>query len=213
MAPSPGEGENSSHDALGKTPESWHVDKTPVRAMFFVPDDHKNGRNGPMRTGTEVKRSPAHSFRPEAACEPRTQCAALCWRRVQGRIEVLLVTSRETGRWVIPKGWPVDGLPHTEGAAREAWEEAGVRGEIGAACLGVYPYDKVIDRAGDAPQAVPCVVAVYAMQVTALRKEFPEASERRIKWFAQDKAARKVIEPELAALIAGFQPDAGDLTA
>jgi 8-oxo-dGTP pyrophosphatase MutT (NUDIX family) len=161
----------------------------------------------PPRTGTDVKRSPVLSFQPTTGCEPRTQCAALCWRRVQGRVEVLLVTSRETGRWVIPKGWPVAGLPETEGAAREAWEEAGVRGEIGAACLGVYAYDKVLDRAGAAPQAVPCVVAVYPMQVTALRKDFPEAAERRIKWFPPGKAARKVTEPELAALIAGFQPD------
>lgn len=167
----------------------------------------------PLLTGTEMKRSPALSFRPEMACEPRTQCAALCWRRVQGRIEVLLVTSRETGRWVIPKGWPIEGLPPTAGAAREAWEEAGVRGEIGAACLGVYPYDKVLDRAGDAPLAVPCVVAVYPMQVTAMRKDFPEAAERRTKWFPLDKAARKVLEPELAALIAGFLPDAGGPTA
>jgi 8-oxo-dGTP pyrophosphatase MutT (NUDIX family) len=174
---------------------------------LFTPDN-KNGPNGPPRTGPDVKRSPALSFRPEGACEPRTQCAALCWRRAEGRIEVLLVTSRETARWVIPKGWPIDGLPETEGAAREAWEEAGVQGEIGATCLGVYSYDKVIDRAGEAPQAVPCVVAVYPMQVTALRRDFPEAAERRIKWFALDKAARKVVEPELAALIARFDPDA-----
>ena len=165
------------------------------------------------RSGTEVKRGPALSFRPEAACEPRMQCAALCWRQVQGRIEVLLITSRETGRWVIPKGWPIEGLPPTAGAAREAWEEAGVRGEIGATCLGVYWYDKVLDRAGETPQAVPCVVAVYPMQVTTLRRDFPEAAQRRTKWFALDKAARKVLEPELAALIAGFRPDAGGPTA
>ena len=116
------------------------------------------------------------------------------------------MTSRETCRWVIPKGWPVEGLPPTDGAAREAWEEAGVQGAIGAECLGVYSYDKVLDRAGQA-QAVPCVVAVYPMQVTTLRKDFPEASERRTKWFTPEKAARKVLEPELAALIAGFQPD------
>ncbi len=137
-----------------------------------------------------------------------TQCAALCWRRVQGRIEVLLVTSRETGRWVIPKGWPIDGLPDAEGAAREAWEEAGVKGSIATASLGVYFYDKVLERAGDASLAVPCVVSVYALHVSSLRRDFPEASERRIKWFPQDKAARKVLEPELATLIAAFRPDA-----
>ena len=171
------------------------------------PHNDKNGPNGPPSSGTDVKRSPALSFQPLGAFGSSTQCAALCWRRVQGRIEVLLITSRETGRWVIPKGWPIEGLPATAGAAREAWEEAGVQGEIGATCLGVYSYDKVLDRAGDAPQAVPCVVAVYPMQVTALRKEYPEAAERRNKWFALDKAARKVQEPELAALIAGFRPD------
>ncbi|MGQ0564295.1 MAG: NUDIX hydrolase [Gemmobacter sp.] len=160
----------------------------------------------PDRTGIDVKRSPVQSFRPEGPSEPRTQCAALCWRRVQGHIEVLLVTSRETGRWVIPKGWPIEGLPPTAGAAREAWEEAGVKGEIGAECLGVYSYDKVLDRDGAVPTSLPCVVAVYPMQVTAMRKEFPEADERRTKWFSPEKAARKVLEPELAVLIAGFDP-------
>ena len=153
-----------------------------------------------------MKRSAAITFHPPEGAVPRTQCAALCWRHGPGGVEVLLVTSRETGRWVIPKGWPVPGLPETAGAAREAWEEAGARGEIGAQCLGVYPYDKVLDRAGAAPLAVPCMVAVYPMQVTGLRKDFPEASERRTKWFAQEKAARKVVEPELAALISGFRP-------
>ena len=160
----------------------------------------------PLRAGKDMKRSSVQSFCPEEGDAPRTQCAALCWRMAPGGVEVLLITSRETGRWVIPKGWPIAGLPETAGAAREAWEEAGAKGEIGAVCLGVYSYDKVVDRGGDAPQAVPCVVAVYPMQVTALRRDFPEASQRRTKWFAQEKAARKVAEPELAALISGFRP-------
>ncbi|MEN9850080.1 MAG: hypothetical protein RL128_243, partial [Pseudomonadota bacterium] len=60
----------------------------------------------------------------------RTQYGALCWRMHRGKVEVLLITSRDTGRWVIPKGWPIDGLAPAQTAAREAWEEAGVEGDI-----------------------------------------------------------------------------------
>ena len=66
------------------------------------------------------------ALRPE-----RHQVAALCWRMGQGgAVEILLVTSRDTGRWVIPKGWPMDGKSASAAAAREAWEEAGVKGTV-----------------------------------------------------------------------------------
>ena len=155
-----------------------------------------------------VKRSVVTTFDVTCAGARRTQYGALCWHNDDGRVEVLLVTSRETGRWVIPKGWPVEGQAPAEDAAREAWEEAGVRGQVSHDCLGVYTYDKVVDRDGASPSAVPCVVAVYALQVSATQKSFPEASLRRQKWFSREKAARKVLEPELATLIAGFDPDA-----
>ena len=75
--------------------------------------------------------------------EPRVQSAALPWRlSPAGKVEVLLVTSRETRRWVAPKGWPIKGLKSFQAAAREAFEEAGVEGEIGRKKLGVYHYDK-----------------------------------------------------------------------
>jgi 8-oxo-dGTP pyrophosphatase MutT (NUDIX family) len=136
---------------------------------------------------------------------PRTQVAALCWRVARGRVEVLLVTSRETGRWIIPKGWPMPDATPGEAAAREAWEEAGVRGELGEG-LGLYTYDKVLDRSGMAPEAVTCVVAVFPLRVDSRKKIFPEAGQRRVRWFPRDKAARKVEEPALQAIIAGFVP-------
>ncbi len=134
----------------------------------------------------------------------RTQVAALCWRMQKGKPEVLLVTSRETGRWVIPKGWPMKDRSDPEAAQREAWEEAGVKGQVGDHSLGVYAYHKVLGSGSD----VPCVVSVFPMQVDAVEDKFPEAAERERRWFAPKKAARRVDEPELRDILRGFDPDA-----
>lgn len=143
---------------------------------------------------------------PAAFDEARAhlQYAALCWRLRKGRAEVLLITSRDTGRWLIPRGWPIAGLAPHETAGIEAWEEAGVRGTASPGCLGVYSYAK-----GRAPETVRlCQVEVYPLAAGGLAKTFPEAGQRRRKWFAPAKAARKVAEPGLAALLAGFDPQA-----
>ncbi|MGL4311481.1 MAG: NUDIX hydrolase [Paracoccaceae bacterium] len=134
------------------------------------------------------------------ATDTRPQLGALCYRRNRGKTEVLLVTSRDTGRWIIPKGWPMQGIAPEEAAAREAWEEAGVEGKIKSHPLGDYTYDKVLK----ASRSVPCRVTVYPLRVTALARRFPERDERSRKWFSLTKAAGKVAEPELRALITGF---------
>lgn len=139
--------------------------------------------------------------------KPRTQYAALCWRAHRGRIEVLLITSRDTGRWVIPKGWPMADLAPYAAAAREAWEEAGVEGTAGEDALGVYAYDKVMKPG----HALPCAVAVYPLRVERLADRFPERKERRRKWFAAEKAARKVAEPDLRAIFASLAADPSQL--
>ena len=131
---------------------------------------------------------------PDAAA---SQVAALCWRMHKGAVEVLLITSRETGRWVIPKGWPVAGLTPFAAAAREAWEEAGVIGRISETTLGEYLYDKIT-----APVvATRCTVAVFPLHVEALKRRFPEAKQRRRSWFAAARAAELVAEPELVLLL------------
>ncbi|WP_323042506.1 NUDIX hydrolase [Gemmobacter sp.] len=136
------------------------------------------------------------------AARPHAQYGALCWRQHRDEVQVLLITSRETGRWLIPKGWPMKGRPAHEAARIEAWEEAGVIGTAGAEPIGVYAYAK-----GRAPETLrSCAVAVYPLQVTGLARRFPETGQRRRKWFSLAKAARKVAEPDLAALIAGFTP-------
>ena len=125
------------------------------------------------------------------------QVAALCWRMHKGHAEVLLITSRDTGRWVLPKGWPITGLTPHAAAAREAWEEAGVEGKITDAALGEFLYDKAIPSA----TAMPCAVAVYPLRVRALKARFPEARQRRRAWFRASDAADRVAEPSLQALL------------
>jgi 8-oxo-dGTP pyrophosphatase MutT (NUDIX family) len=132
----------------------------------------------------------------------RMQYGALCWRQGGQGTEVLLITSRDTGRWVIPKGWPMPGLSPEAAAAQEAWEEAGVQGTMNPLCVGRYGYQKYLP----AGASVPCAVAVYGLRVDALSKAFPEAKERRRKWFPQAEAATLVAEPELAVIIAQFIP-------
>lgn len=126
-----------------------------------------------------------------------TQCGAVCWRKHRGSVEVLLITSRDTGRWVIPKGWPMDGLTLGGAAAREAWEEAGVRGALDEGEIGAFCYDKVLKPG----KALHCRVNVFGLRVAELSDKFPERKMRRRKWFDHAKAARKVAEPELRGLL------------
>lgn len=128
------------------------------------------------------------------------QYGALCWRLRGGKARVLLVTSRDTGRWIIPKGWPMKTRDAAAAAANEAWEEAGVQGRIKAESLGFYTYLKTRPDA----DAVTCAVEVFPLRVDRLERRYPERAERRRKWFAPEKAARKVNEPELRALILAF---------
>ena len=156
-----------------------------------------------------MKRSPISQFASAAAGIAQPQFAALCWRMRHNRAEVLLITSRDTGRWVIPKGWQVAGCNGAASAAQEAWEEAGVTGAIGADPLGRYGYDKVLSP----DISLPCAVTVYALRVAALARKFPERGERRRKWFTAEKAARKVAEPDLRALLQDVASGAVVLTA
>lgn len=129
--------------------------------------------------------------------EARTQVAALCWHIVEGNLRILLVTSRETGRWVMPKGWPVAGKSAPDSALAEAMEEAGVVGKVSDRCIGFYAYHKVLGPGSD----VPCVVAVYPLKVKTLVDDFPERAERKRRWFSPAKAAQRVEEPELREIL------------
>jgi 8-oxo-dGTP pyrophosphatase MutT (NUDIX family) len=129
---------------------------------------------------------------------PNLQYAALPYRRgADGIVEVMLITSRDTGRWVIPKGWPKRGLGPPDSAAREAMEEAGITGRIGDRSIGFYQYEK---RLADG-SAVPCTVETFALEVDGQFASWPEQDQRRTQWFELQQAADAVQEPELSAMI------------
>lgn len=116
----------------------------------------------------------------------------------RGRVQVLLITSRDTGRWIVPKGWPMAGKTPADTAMTEAWEEAGVLGSLETTDpLGFYGYDKLRGQ----KDPIPCIVSVFALRVTQLADKFPERNQRRRKWFDAQKAARKVAEPDLRGLL------------
>jgi 8-oxo-dGTP pyrophosphatase MutT (NUDIX family) len=141
----------------------------------------------------------------KAASKKSEQFAALPWRRrVSGDIEVLVITSRETRRWVLPKGWPMKDRTPSQAAAQEAYEEAGVIGEADSEPVGEYGYGKRL-RSG-AVQEVR--VAVFAMEVFVEQMAWPEKDQREKLWTSASAAADLVDEPDLKALIRAFDPDA-----
>lgn len=138
---------------------------------------------------------------------PRQQFAAICHRKKKktGELEVLVITSRDTGRWVIPKGWHMPGkLPHAI-AEQEAFEEAGIKGKASREPFGYYSYMKRM-RGG---HQVLTRVQVHALEVKTLLKEFPEKGTRRLEWVSCEDAAMRVDEPELKALFLAFSGQAG----
>ncbi|MEL7255706.1 MAG: NUDIX hydrolase [Pseudomonadota bacterium] len=133
----------------------------------------------------------------------RTQFAALCYKVIDGKVKVLMVTSRGTGRWIIPKGWPADGKTPIESALTEAWEEAGVEGRVTGECLGLFSYQKNVNDADD----LPCVAMVYPVKVKSVSANYPEKGQRRRRWMSLKKAAERVDEPELARILKNFDPE------
>ncbi|MGU3466663.1 NUDIX hydrolase [Methylobacterium sp. C33D] len=134
----------------------------------------------------------------DADGEPRRQVGALPFRHGRdGETKILLVTSRESRRWVIPKGWPMKGRKPFEAAAREAYEEAGLRGAVGKRPIGLYLYQKRLRNL----DTVLCQVKVFPLEVRKQLKHFPEVRQRELRWFTPSDAAEAVSEPGLAALI------------
>lgn len=125
------------------------------------------------------------------------QVGALCLRVRDGKTQALLITSRDTGRWVIPKGWPMRGRSLPGAAKQEAWEEAGARGKIDKSSLGSFHYEKILDSG----LGVPTDVVVFPMKVETLAKTYPEEHQRKRKWFATKEAAKLVDEEGLQEIL------------
>jgi len=131
------------------------------------------------------------------------QYAALPYRIHARQVWILLITSRGTRRWIIPKGWPMTGLKPREAAAIEAAEEAGLIGEVEDAPIGSYRYDKKLK--GEESASVQ--VIVFPLRVQAQAHDWKEQGQRVFEWFRYQDAATLVAEPTLRHIIRDFGAD------
>ena len=128
------------------------------------------------------------------------QYAALPWRMQDGALEVLLITTLTTHRWIVPKGWPMDGKAPSETAAQEALEEAGIAGAIDAHPLGSYTYKK-LRKSGE---VVTCKVDVFPLEVKTQKRSWAEKATRECNWLPVQEAMTRVQEPGLRRLLLKF---------
>ena len=136
------------------------------------------------------------------------QAAALALKRDGKDWRVLLVTSRQDGRWILPKGWIEAGEDAAESAAREAYEEAGVKGALGEEPLGSYRYSKKLS--GD--DSVRSRVTVFPLLVRKVLSDWPEIGQRKRRWMSLEAACKKVGDRGLADLLKQLcGPDAKSL--
>lgn len=115
----------------------------------------------------------------------------------EGRMQVMMITSRETSRWIVPKGWPIKGLSGAQTAAREAREEAGVVGVTGKNPVGAYMYDKR-RKSG---RSTRCYVELYPLWVVDAAPDWPEEAERRVEWLPVAEAAERAGDASLGELL------------
>jgi len=133
----------------------------------------------------------------EARLRKRQQSAVLPVHGSGQSLRVVLVTSRETKRWVVPKGWVEAGEPPHAGAAREAFEEAGLEGEVEVEPLGTYAYPKRLPGG----ESAATEVVVFRFRVSRMLQDWPERAQRTRRLFKPEAAAAVVAEPGLAALL------------
>ena len=132
----------------------------------------------------------------------RQQVAALPYRVIDGELRILLVTSRGTQRWIIPKGWPMKGKKPHRVAELEALEEAGAKGRVRRRPIGQYEaWKRLTDH------FILCTVDVFPLEVKRQRKRFREQRQRLFGWFRAEDAADLVEEPGLRTLIRAFSDD------
>jgi 8-oxo-dGTP pyrophosphatase MutT (NUDIX family) len=125
------------------------------------------------------------------------QVAMLCVREGAEGPEVLLVKTLDTGRWIIPKGWPMKGRALHEAAAQEAWEEAGARGLVSPAEIGRLTDSKRLKNG----IVVPSEIVVFRMDDTQLADDYPEAGRRKRRMLPAAQAAARADMADLSDLI------------
>jgi 8-oxo-dGTP pyrophosphatase MutT (NUDIX family) len=129
------------------------------------------------------------------------QVGALPLRLDDDQTRVLLITTRGTRRWTIPKGWPMRGFKDHRAAEREALEEAGVVGRVAKDAVGTYQYWKK-----GVSTLHLCEVAVYLLHVDRQLTDWREKGQRVATWFSIAEARTLVEEVGLQAIIGQIGP-------
>ena len=156
----------------------------------------------PNRRDRGAKAIPRKPGKRKTKPAVRVQYGALPYRfTADAALEILVLTTRQTRRWIIPKGWPIKGLRPPKAAAREAFEEAGVTGRVGVKPVGTFTYDKALDESG---ARATCEVKVFALLVRGQSDVWPEVEQRVTQWVPPSRAVAMVKEPDLKKLIAAF---------
>ncbi|WP_237152987.1 NUDIX hydrolase [Oryzibacter oryziterrae] len=128
------------------------------------------------------------------------QVAALPFRRSEdGSIDVVLVTTRDSGRWILPKGWPIKGLKKCEAAETEAMEEAGLIGKVARKAFGQFTYRKQFPKGTEA-----VTVDVYPLEVVRQKSSWLEKGQREVQFFSVEEAADRVSDAGVGDLIRSF---------
>ncbi|HEY1709328.1 MAG TPA: NUDIX hydrolase [Rhizomicrobium sp.] len=150
-----------------------------------------------LRTSSDERAAPEAELKTLVA--NHLQYAALPWRYAD-KLEILLITSRRSKRWIVPKGWPIEGLSPQASAAQEALEEGGIVGKVSSTVLGAYHYFKRLKNG----VSIPCKVVVFPLEVTRMRRNWPEKPDRTLRWCSPHDAANAVTESDLKLLIRRF---------
>lgn len=127
------------------------------------------------------------------------QAAALPYRFENGSLKIMLITSRGTRRFTLPKGWPMKKRSMADVARIEAQEEAGIEGNVARSTIGHYLYWKRLKRV-----FIPVKVRVYPLQVQCEKAQWPEYEQRQRKWLSTEEVGLLVDEPQLMSLIAAL---------
>lgn len=147
-----------------------------------------------------MRRRHRRALRGLMGTEDLVQAGAVC-RDGGGR--VMLITSRDTGRWVIPKGWPMRKKTLAQTALQESWEEAGVEGSVSET-----PSGEVLSLKCFGPGLwAPVRMLVYSVLVESVADAYPEAEQRQRLWTTPSQAAEMVREPDLSRILWGLTPD------
>lgn len=132
----------------------------------------------------------------------KKQFAALPFVVIGNQVEILLITSRDSKRWIIPKGWPKKGMPSHKLAALEAFEEAGIAGRVGKVPIGAYSYVKVLENRTKAHVKVN----VYTLRTERHYLDWPERGQRDMRWMSVMEAIGLLQEHELKEMLRRFRP-------